>query len=260
MKLGVLLLALVVAGCGQAPSPASPTDVKVAAGSPGASPAALTWDVPWSDQPPPAPYDPSPLPTTPPPASAPACTADQLRGRSLGYPGISQDDGDVIDFRNVSPHTCLLTGQVHATLLGHGEAPLQVTGTGRYLPDRMASFDMAPGQSTQVWFFATSACERRPADGSAPVPVTTARIEIPGGGSVTVDGLNMPRECGISAKQFSQDLGEPTYPPAPLEGAKLFLEAPPTVRAGTSFDYVLMVVNPLDHPVPSPRVPRTTKD
>ena len=264
----IALIALVIAACGQqAPPPtampsfAEPSSVQPSSAQPSGAPSApasiakssptpaLAWDIPWADLPQPAPYDPKPLPTTPPPASAPACTAEQLVGRNLGYPGITQDDGDVIDLRNVSDRTCLLTGTVHATLFGTGAAPLQVTGTGRYFPDTMASFDMPPGQSTQVWFFATYGCERRPADGSKPIPVTSASIEIPGGGTVTVTGLDMPRECGITAKQFSQNLPARTYPPTPLDGATFSLEAPATVHAGQSFDFVVSVVNPTSSPI-----------
>jgi Protein of unknown function (DUF4232) len=245
------LLALVLVGCGTAPTaapplPTSPTLATSLTTPPTSAPASAS-AIPWRDQPAPAPYDPKPLPTTPPPADAPPCTADQLSGKNLGYPGITQDDGDVIDLRNVSKRTCLLAGPVHATLYGPGAPPLTITGSDRYSPKQTASFNMTPGQSTRVWFFATGECMSGPAKGIEAIPVTRATIVIPGGGLVTVGHLNMPRTCGgPSVAAFLQQLPAPTYPPTPLQGAKFYLSAPTTVHAGQSFDYVVTLANPSD--------------
>jgi hypothetical protein len=216
-----------------------------------ASPAApLVWDVAWADLPAPPPYDPNPLPTTPPPVGAPACTARQLVGRSLGYPGISQDDGDVVSLRNISGRTCLLTGAVHAVLYGHGAPDLTVSSHGSQHMPETASFDMPPGQSTEVWFFATGDCGSGPPTGIKAIPITSARIRIPGDGDVLVSSLRMPRECGTpTVEAFQQALPLKTYPPSPLQGAKAFIEAPATVRAGEAINYVVTLANLTRQPI-----------
>ncbi|MDX6227561.1 MAG: hypothetical protein QOI76_951 [Frankiales bacterium] len=258
----ILLLAIVVAGCGeQVPRPVTQSVLPTVIASPSTRATAMTappsaqaspsaaWDIAWVALPMPAPSVPAPLPTTPPPAGAPACTNDQLAAKSLGYSGVSQDDGDVIDVRNMSARTCLLDGPVHAILYGKGAPPLEVSGVGRDFPSREASFDMNPGASTNVSFHATSGCLSAPAKGVAAIPVTSASIAIPSGGSVTVTGLNMPRACGITVDRFTQELPEPTYPPAPLQGAKMYLQAPATVRAGQTFDFVVTLANPTGAPI-----------
>jgi hypothetical protein len=253
----IVLLALIIAGCGeQVPRAVTPSVLPAVTPSPSAQESATTdppstqaspptgWDIAWAALPMPAPYVPTPLPTTPPPTGTPACTADQLAATSRGYSGVSQDDGDVVEVRNVSQQTCLLDGPVRAILYGTGAPPLHVSGSGSYFPTREVSFNMPPGESTQVWFHATSGCQSAPGTGVAAIPVTSASIAIPSGGSVAVAGLNMPRACGITVDRFTQELPERTYPPSPLQGAKIYLQSPATVRAGQTFDFVVTLANP----------------
>lgn len=164
---------------------------------------------------------------------------------SVDPPGDTADDGAIVDLRNASEQTCRLTGAVHAALYGPKAPPVSISGTGG--PDGWESHDMAPGGTTSVWFTANRVCMSGPAHGLEAIPVTQARLQIPGGGSVLVSGLRIPRTChSPQVSGFYQHPVDLTYPPQPLAGARFDVLAPTTVTAGSTMHYVIEVTNPTD--------------
>ncbi|BEP16327.1 hypothetical protein acdb102_46380 [Acidothermaceae bacterium B102] len=219
-------------------SPTAPPPQPSATSAPG-------WDVAWADLPG-SHYEPTALPSPPLTTSAPACTAAQLAPAGLFHPGDTEDSGSIVRLRNVSSTPCLLSGPVRAVLHADGERPMNLSSHTPAWSDR-TSFDMRPGEWTLVWFSASSGCGTST---KARSDYTSADIAIPGGGVVTVRGLQLTHYCGgPSVGAFYRIHPDPVYVPAPLAGATFTVEAPKTVTAGTSFDFVVAIGNPTTHAI-----------
>jgi Protein of unknown function (DUF4232) len=231
-------LVLVLTACGQGVAIQPPADSAHVARTSATPFVADDGVIPWLPLPPPSIPQPKPLPSKPVTRTAAACSASQLKSTNLGSSGRTADRGAVISFRNISGRTCRLAGAPQTTMYGPGYGPVVVTGRNHV----GTSYDMPPGQSTQLWFSATDACVAGPQTGT-PI-VNRLVIAIPGGGTVTVDRLAVPRACGIAEGNFDREPPPPTYPQQPLTGAAIRLVLPPSAHAGAVMTYLVLVRNP----------------
>ena len=208
----------------------------------------LSFDVPWVDRPGSSPDPPVPLPGPLRPVVAPLCRADQLTvtAQPSQY---SQDDGVVLDFRNSSSSACLLSGRPSIDAEAADLAPTHLPTAGRPPMWDIASWDMAPGDATQVWVQSSRACDPT-GDGSLDPRSRFTRlvVTLPGGGTRDVRHLSIHQTCSL-ASSYGRPKPEDRYAPDLRAQLTAALTLPSTVQAGAPFTYVARLTNPTTHPI-----------
>lgn len=189
---------------------------------------------------------PKPLPPVLPQTGAPECLSPNLSVVGYSALGIMQDDGIVVEFRNVGRTTCILkaTPRVEAT------APGQVTlvATTDPLPSYGEIANIAPRGTVMLQVHDSVACTAGAEEG---LPTySTVVVDIPGGGSKAITGLHLVFPCGMQNSPFWSSTPPPTYPANPLVDLVPQLRLPTAVKAGTTLVYEVELINHGDRPVP----------
>lgn len=211
------------------------------------SEADLAYDVPWAALPAP-PEEPLPLVSEPPlPRGATACSAADVYvdPSSIMSDQITQDDGIVVGFRNVSSARCLLAGPPSAELTGGGMTSYRLPPTGQMPFDGVVTADMSPGQTTQVEITSPRACaDNGYGSGTAP-RYDHLVFAMPGEGDVVVPA-RLHSACGTRITDYYV---EPPQPPAaadPWAAVTATMTLPTSTSAGSSMTYVITLTNASD--------------
>jgi hypothetical protein len=245
-----LVAAIGVAGCGSTVASLA----RAGPPSPSISPVSERGAVPWVDQPGQF-FQPSPLPAHYRPTSAPPCTAAQLQVSPQGPNGAGGHLFFYFDFRNVSGTTCILPGYPHAVASEPGKPDVTATHSG-WFADIERSGNMRPGGVTWLSIETDFNCRARYAHPNEhPTRVYhTVTVSIPGGGQVVINGT-FDVLCGLFTGRFAVRQPPQRYTQSPITGARVTLDLPSGVVAGTTLDYVAALTNPTGtdmvlHPCP----------
>lgn len=209
--------------------------------------------VPWLDSPATTATTTSP---TLPPAKAPLCQAGQLQG-SAGRAGAATGNiGQDIDLTNTSDTTCQLSGWPTAVAGVRPNGTHVVLGAhhGTFFGD-LLPIDVRPGQQGQVILGTSDGCGALNGPSQAVIQANQANntyasviLGMPGGGTVSVQGVNTMLACGLDVSEFGSR--PPAGPEAPLPtpgsmqslSARLVLPGP--VAPGHTYDYEVVLTNP----------------
>lgn len=203
--------------------------------------------VPWVDRAG-QPFFPSPLPTTPPPTDARACTGVDVRvgldaeGRNGGGGHLYQ----TLDFRNVSRSTCVLAGFPRVVAVQPGHPDVVAADGGFFVGHDEVSANMPPGGTTYLRIETEFECPARDANPLGRLLYQQVTVGLPGGGLVVVGPLSPGFDvtCGLFTGRFSVPQPPQPYTSPPLQGARVALELPSAVAAGTTLSYVVDITNP----------------
>jgi Protein of unknown function (DUF4232) len=187
---------------------------------------------------------PSPLPVRLLPANAPPCTASQVRVSPEGDNGATGHLFTYFTFRNVSTTTCILRGYPAAVASQPGKPGVTAAHSGWFTNNRRSA-NMRPGGVTTLSIETDRDCPARYANpGKYPTLIYhTVTISIPGGGQVVI---HHPFDvlCGLFTGKFAVAQPPQRYTRSPVSGARVALQLPTGVVAGTTLDYVAAVANP----------------
>ena len=234
-----LVATIGVAGCGSTVASLA----RAGPPSPSISPVSERGAVPWVDQPGQF-FMPSPLPVHYRPANAPPCTAAQVRVSPAGRNGATGYLFWYLSFRNVGGATCILRGYPQVVASEPGMPDVTATHNNRFI--RMFAKDersgnMRPGTVTGLTLVTSDNCQA----GATGKTLTyhTVTVTIPAGGQFVVNGA-FGVQCGLFAGRFAVRQPPQRYTQSPVTGARVALDLPAGVVAGTTLDYVAALTNP----------------
>jgi Protein of unknown function (DUF4232) len=219
------------------PAPTPPSPSRGPSSPPSSSPPVI---VPWVDRPAAQYVAPTPVPF---PTDARPCRASDLKVSS-GPSGTALGNFNLrIDFLNVSTSACLLRGEpTLAGVTAAGKAvPLHAT-SGGYFGDPGPPANIAPGERAAVNVGGAVVCDST----SSRRAYEVLRISLPnGGGPIDLRLAPLETPCGgVSVSEFGVPaLAEPTPEPS-ISPMTARIDAPPTVRAGTTLSYTVTLSNP----------------
>ena len=232
-----LVATIGVAGCGSTVASLA----RAGPPSPSISPVSERGAVPWVDQPGQF-FKPRPLPVHYRPANAPPCTAAQIRVSPDGQNGATGDSLWYFAFRNVSGSTCILRGYPSAVASQPGEPDVTATHFGWFVKDERSG-NMRPGGVTGLLLVTSVNCPAGQANANAAPVYHSVTVTIPGGGQVVING-SFDMVCGLQTSMFSVRQPQQRYTQSPVSGARVALDLPTGVVAGSTLDYVAALTNP----------------
>jgi hypothetical protein len=147
-------------------------------------------------------------------------------------------------FRNVSRTTCILRGYPAVVGSQPGKPDVTAAHSGWFVKDERSA-NMRPGGVTTLSIETDRDCPARYATpGKYPTLVYhTVTVSIPGGGEAVI---HHPFDvlCGLSTGKFAVAQPPQRYTRSPVAGARVALQLPTGVVAGTTLDYVAVLTNP----------------
>jgi hypothetical protein len=151
----------------------------------------------------------------------------------------------LVDFVNVSGHTCLLAG--YPTVIATSpEWPAAQARRGGYMTadSQPPAADMAPGQRSELGLETSTHCITGP---NQQREYSTIAVAIPGGGVISRT-LNLDLVCGLYETHF-YFLVPPHPPPSPaptppIALLRLQLRVPASAVAGMTMTYTVALTNP----------------
>ena len=237
-----LVIAILTAGCGSKVG----TAARAGPPSPSISPVAERGAVPWVDQPGRF-FKPQPLPVHYRPANAPPCTAAQVRVSPAGRNGAGGYLFWYFAFRNVSGTTCVLRGYPYVVASEPGKPDITATHNSRFFrtfAKDERSGNMRPGGVTELSLVTNDFCPASNSSANAQRIYHIITVGIPGGGQAVVSGA-FDLQCGLFTGRFTVRQPAQHYTHSPVSGARVTLDLPSGVVAGTTLDYVAALTNPI---------------
>jgi Protein of unknown function (DUF4232) len=172
------------------------------------------------------------------PTDARPCQPSDLTVRVNDYGAGMGNLNLPVDFENRSGSSCVLLGE--PTLVGvradGSLVRLHVTA-GSYFGDPGPPSNIAPGQVAALNISGVTAC-------SVGLGYPKFRLGLPGGGSVEIPTKGFPVGCGVWLSEFGVPADAPAATDAPLSPLTAAINAPATVRAGTTLVFKVTLGDP----------------
>jgi Protein of unknown function (DUF4232) len=215
-------------------------------------PVDLSGTVPWIDAPAQR-YQPPPSSPRPPPATnARPCRAADVAANWAGVEGAGGHTMFTVRFRNTSETPCVLKGYPHVLATEPGLP--NVTGTESSFFPVPGTANMLPGQVTFLGLESDTYCDARPDGGDPRVVYHRVVIDMPGGGTVTLN-RKFDMTCGLRLTKFFVNQEPQPEPHDPLADLEATIQLPDTVNAGTVMTYVVELSNPTSRAIDLQRCP-----
>jgi len=205
----------------------------------------LGYDVAWINTPAPKPWFPKPIQPKPPSMNAPRCLASQLHIGAVVGNGATGMEFFGIPLRNISNQPCLLVGSPMRVVAQAAGQPDVVATRGLHLGSGGAGGDLQPGKRGYLSLETDRDCSARYATPNT-FPTknyTSVTVTLPSATSFTIP-LKLDVECGLRTGGLGVQLPPPTDRPDPRSQLVASIDAPLTVRAGTTLTYVVTLTNP----------------